>query len=251
MLNARCVLCHNNQLALGRLQGGLNLSNFDAIQRVVLPGQPIKSPLFTFANTGYMPPGERPHLNEKEKDILYFWIYNGASDKQRFEPSWQWLNQQAVVGFCTRCHHSGQAKPALDFSSNENYQHLQPYFAEALPEILAGHHRSHPMVNLTSTLQSVFEQWLRAGAQNQQIPQANWTWINDNIIQKQCRVCHNDQLLELDSYEQVMELVIPGNPLDSPLYGAVESGFMPQDIPLLQSEVDVIYQWIANGAPDN
>ena len=251
VLNARCVLCHNNQVAAGRLEGGLNLTNYNDIMRAVIPGHPIKSAMFTFANTGYMPEGKRPNLSEKEKDILYFWIYNGASHSRLQQESWQWINQHIIVTQCASCHRENSGLLALDNNSNDNYLRLQPFLDNAFKQIVNKQQLQHPAVDLSVNQIELINNWLNTGGENDQIPQANWRWINTNIIQKQCRVCHNDQLVELSTYEDVMKIVVPGNAVDSPLFGVIESGFMPQDIPLLQNEVDVIYEWIMAGAKEN
>ena len=250
LLNQRCVLCHNPQLPLGRSPGGLRLTTHADVMRVVLPGQPTKSALFTFANVGVMPEGDRPHLSEKEKDQLYFWIYHGASNNLQAVNNWQWINQNVVQIYCADCHggESPAARLALDFSSEENYRSLAHVASEKLIAIITGQ-SMHPTLSLPRNRCDIFAGWLHEGAVNTQVPQANWPWINKNIIEKQCRICHTGELVKLSSYAEVLALVQPRDPDNSPLYGVVASEFMPQDIPLTDSEIDAIRDWIMAGAP--
>ncbi len=250
ILDTHCVLCHNDELASGRLEGGYKLTSYDEVLRLVVPGHPIKSALFTFANVDLMPEGDRPKLSSEEKDILYFWIYHGASNNAVFDRDWQWINQNVIRNYCADCHAENKNPGiiALDFSSNENYDALSNYLDDELQRIINNNRASHPAIEIPALLLANVNTWLDEGALNSLQAKPNWQWINENIFQKQCRVCHDGQSTHLDSYENIMKLITPGNAADSPLYGAVASGFMPQNIPLEAKEIEAIFEWIENGA---
>lgn len=250
ILDQHCILCHNPRLKSGRTPEGLDLTSYPGVMRVVIPGHPTKSAAFTLVNIGIMPGGGRPALSEKEKDTLYFWIYHGASNNLDPSSDWQWINQNLLRPHCLSCHGGAQAAAGLplDFSSNENYQRLRPFLASELQNIIADGHAKHPTLNVPEALRKLFNQWRGSGARNRQVPQPNWQWIRENIVEKQCQTCHTGELIKLSDYEDVMTLVVPFDPENSPFYGVVASGFMPQDIPLDRDEIEAIYDWIKSGA---
>lgn len=79
------------------------------------------------------------------------------------------------------------------------------------------------------------------------------------ILNANCVRCHGGIAgLWLTDYEHTMlggingPVVVPGNPDASPLYTYVSAGLMPPDAPPLSDEaVELIRQWIAEGAPKN
>lgn len=58
----------------------------------------------------------------------------------------------------------------------------------------------------------------------------------------------------LESYEDIMNYVVPGNPEESMLYQALTGNgheLMPPDGPLPEETIQLFYDWIAQGAQDN
>src|SRR5262249_10618196 len=100
------------------------------------------------------------------------------------------------------------------------------------------------------------------GSGDQPVAQANFAWLNTNVIQRQCLECHGaanpakskttGKEIRLDSYDAVMMYVVKGNAKTSSLYQLVESGKMPMKHPRLpQSYIDAFGAWIDAGAKPN
>jgi uncharacterized membrane protein len=74
--------------------------------------------------------------------------------------------------------------------------------------------------------------------------------IEQYSLQPKCVQCHST----LATYEGVMSsnIVVPGSPEKSQLYRQVQSGDMPQQSTGLSTgEIQTIYEWIQQGAPNN
>lgn len=76
-----------------------------------------------------------------------------------------------------------------------------------------------------------------------------YDYVNTYIITPKCFNCHNSGLafggLNVTTYQQTMEFVIPGDPENSPLYNRV---FRTKTFTLTQEEKTALYTWILNGA---
>lgn len=80
--------------------------------------------------------------------------------------------------------------------------------------------------------------------------------INANCAYSGCHAGSNPaEGIHLGTYAGVMELVYPNQPGESELYEVIteddEDDMMPPNGPLPQAQIQLIYQWIANGAPEN
>lgn len=79
------------------------------------------------------------------------------------------------------------------------------------------------------------------------------------IFDARCVKCHGGvEGLYLDNYANVMRggehgpVILPNNPASSRLIQYVSSGYMPSGgPPLTQSEIQLLVNWVAMGAPDN
>jgi mono/diheme cytochrome c family protein len=82
------------------------------------------------------------------------------------------------------------------------------------------------------------------------------------IFSQNCVRCHGGRGgLYLDSYAHVMDggvngpVIVPGSPQDSLLVKRIEGIVQPQmplgGTPLSQADIDLIVNWITEGAPDN
>jgi hypothetical protein len=82
------------------------------------------------------------------------------------------------------------------------------------------------------------------------------------LLEKHCWECHSEQSselgLKLDTYEGVMAgsdygtVIEPGDPDGSLLIDMIQSGDMPEDgDPVPADEIEVIRNWIAEGAVNN
>ena len=78
-------------------------------------------------------------------------------------------------------------------------------------------------------------------------PNATFTYIEKNILGISCSRCHG-----FNTYNSVMSIVSAGSPNSSSLYTEVSSGNMPKNSsPMTSSQIKIIYDWIAAGAPNN
>jgi len=85
-------------------------------------------------------------------------------------------------------------------------------------------------------------------------PQPTYAWIEKNIIQAKCVECHQagnaKGSIELDGgYQQLKDLVRPGDPDSSEIIVAIETLGMPKKrAPLPPAHKAALRQWIADGA---
>ncbi len=72
ILVEHCLPCHSGSNA----QGALRLSTHAGASKVIVPGSPEKSALYTSMETGKMPPAGR--LPKDQRDLIRAWIADGA-----------------------------------------------------------------------------------------------------------------------------------------------------------------------------
>lgn len=81
---------------------------------------------------------------------------------------------------------------------------------------------------------------------------ANFSWINENIVQTKCVECHNNSLafsgLNFTTYSGVLQAVTPGQPTSSSFY---ERSFTTTFFTLTEDEQEIIRLWILDGALNN
>ena len=80
--------------------------------------------------------------------------------------------------------------------------------------------------------------------------QPSYQWIKKHVF-KICAYCHPNKFADMLSYKGVSALVVPGIPEQSLLYQKVASGEMPKNKKLRKEKIQVIYDWIKDGARDN
>ena len=81
--------------------------------------------------------------------------------------------------------------------------------------------------------------------------QASYGWIKKNVF-KICMYCHPNSKANMFSYDGIRKLVVPGNPEQSLLYNKVYRGEMPPgSMHLKKADLQVIYDWIKQGAMNN
>lgn len=81
---------------------------------------------------------------------------------------------------------------------------------------------------------------------------ATFSWLSANVFTPICLECHNGAMafsgLQFNTYENVMESVVPGYPEQSILY---KRSFTTQFFKLNEAEILAIRTWIAQGAKNN
>ena len=87
-------------------------------------------------------------------------------------------------------------------------------------------------------------------------PMVTFQQVSQQILQPKCISCHSGSnapnLTSYASFATNTAYIVPGNPSQSPLYQAVQSGAMPQGgPPLTQAELALIYDWIQEGAQND
>jgi len=73
VLIERCLPCHSSVKVMGAVRLTTNVS----VSRVVTPGEPEKSPLYTSVESGAMPP-DGPKLTKDQREAIRDWIKEGA-----------------------------------------------------------------------------------------------------------------------------------------------------------------------------
>jgi len=74
ILQPKCVACHSSSQS----SGGVDLSSYTSVMRVVIANSPNSSSLYRVTSSGSMPPGG-PQLSASELQTIYQWISNGAN----------------------------------------------------------------------------------------------------------------------------------------------------------------------------
>lgn len=205
----------------------------------------------------------------KEKESSFVVSYNQAMlDKV----SYQLINQKVLVPKCISCHgNSGNV-------NLETYSSVYGYL-DKIKEVTIKTHKMpkspYPALNTEELM--LLATWIQAGGPETPLDGSNlppikveplepkFLSIKKNIFLNKCLVCHSvgkeAERVSLNSPDEMinspLELVIPGNPEESGLVLAVlpdARKIMPPKksgmANLKPEEIEIIKQWIANGAKD-
>jgi hypothetical protein len=74
--------------------------------------------------------------------------------------------------------------------------------------------------------------------------------IHAAVIAPKCLACHGPGPKDLSTYAALMKYVVPGDSQGSKLCTLVAIGKMPPGNPLPQESVDLLCEWISDGAPE-
>jgi hypothetical protein len=91
------------------------------------------------------------------------------------------------------------------------------------------------------------------GERNDSGQPSTFAWLDANVFQPKCATCHfhSKDFVDYDTVRGLGGWVVAGIPEDSALYALTADGSMPKRAPKLsQAEIDAIYDWIKNGAPE-
>ncbi|MDD4975891.1 MAG: hypothetical protein PHY93_16155 [Bacteriovorax sp.] len=206
----------------------------------------------------------------KEKGSELFVSYNQAIlDKV----SYQLINQRILIPKCIACHGNSGNVNLESYSSV--YGHIEKIKEVSIATRVMP---KSPYPALNNEELELLATWIQAGAPDkpldgsdqppppkQEALEPKFLSIKKNIFQNKCMVCHSAgkeaERVSLDSAEDLinspLDLVLPGNPDESGLVLAVlptARKIMPPKksgiANLLPSEIEIIKQWIANGAKD-
>ncbi|MBF0297852.1 MAG: hypothetical protein HQK51_03985 [Oligoflexia bacterium] len=194
------------------------------------------------------------------------------ADANDLNLSYKLVDDNIFTPKCVSCH--GTAGGVFLGSYESIVKNLQKIERVAIQE-----KTMPPMAPLSESERNLLSTWIKAGAPEHEglgvinenpIPtppapliEAQFDSIKINIFDSKCIVCHSptgtarDVLLNTkeDLLDSPRDLVIPRNSQESGLYIAVsrtDSGMMPPPDsgipPLTLNEIDIIKQWIDNGA---
>ena len=82
----------------------------------------------------------------------------------------------------------------------------------------------------------------------------NYSWINTNIIQKQCIMCHAAGTQhDFSNYEGIIAKINTEKPNKSHIYGMLKTNSMPPfPMPTVHEDMKTAFlKWIEKGAPKN
>ncbi len=110
-------------------------------------------------------------------------------------------------------------------------------------------HSPHPKFVLSFWATFIFLSLASCSDRTVKVPvSATYSSIQAVTLSQKCLQCHSS----LSTYEGVLAIVVPGNPSSSELYRQINGGGMPQWSPSLSSEeIQAVYQWILEGAPND
>jgi uncharacterized membrane protein len=177
VINARCVSCHNDQLA----SGGVNyLTNVDSLlyYRLVVPGEPPLSSMYTLITTGTMPPPPNS-LTSAETKAIYDWILDGFKDPSAIgvtppppavlEAKFSSINKLILQPMCLGCHNSSNPSGGVSFSTYSSTMNtVQPGNLNASAMYVEVNSGSMPKGGspLTASEKSAIQTWIQNGALN-------------------------------------------------------------------------------------
>jgi len=85
VLRAHCLNCHGG--GKGKPKGDVNLTSIAAMRRspgkILVPGKPEESDVYTSITERDMPDGGRPKPTARELETLRNWIFSGAKERRR------------------------------------------------------------------------------------------------------------------------------------------------------------------------
>lgn len=205
----------------------------------------------------------------KEKGSDFFVSYNSALLEK---VSYQMVNQKIFVPKCISCHGtSGDI-------NLETYSEVTSHLEKIKKATLSSHKMpKSPYPGLSRSELELLATWIYAGAPEKALDGTDippptveplvptFSSIKKNIFESKCLVCHSAgkevERIPLDTADEMinspLEIVIPGNPDESGLILSVlldARKIMPpkkSGLSMLKpSEIEIIKQWIANGAKD-
>jgi mono/diheme cytochrome c family protein len=173
--------------------------------------------------------------------------------------SYTYIQQNILTPSCIQCHDSGST---VDLSTYDgvisNVLPGDPNQSSLLLDLVNGTMPPSPNRPLSSDQITYISNWIAptTGPTDSPLPtgssdpNASFSYLSTFVFQNQCVQCHSDY----NTYSGLMGSgdVIANDPNNSPLYINVVNGTMPPTgNPLSAPEVQIVFDWINNGALNN
>lgn len=272
-----------NQMPEG---GSLSPSEIDYVKQWILNGAletsnvtrapeptPIPNPA-PIPTPNDPPGGEPPVVNPPKQPVPV----------NPFEVSYQMVFEQVFDNNCITCHNATKSKGGVDLS---NYTKAIEKLIPGQPEksllyttlFRDAENPMPPKKSLSAEQIQLIKDWILGGAKEKTEGEINappvaielpvlpkeitFKMINEKILVKRCNACHDgapgNYAPDFTSYKSLMdeEVIVPGNLEKSSFYTDIIPNLkgeidMPEDgEPLSASEVQLIKDWILNGALEN
>lgn len=145
-----------------------DLINYSGIMKLVKPGDPQNSRLYTYAIGSEMPPAPKTPLNLDQVTSIYGWIKQGAMENSEPCDTSLYTFNTAILPIikknCTGCHNTGSANGEIT-----NYSQISSKAATILGRI-SGQNGSimppSPAKPLSDCKITKFSNWITNGKQN-------------------------------------------------------------------------------------
>jgi uncharacterized membrane protein len=179
IIEKKCSSCHNENNPSGQIS---DLLSRDALlyYRLVIPGEPNISDLYTVIKNGSMPPAPSPSLTSAESKIIYDWIQDGFTDTSSgitppnanpitLGPNFTSIKALILNTKCLGCHNANDARGGVNFSTYTSTMNTvqagRPEVSSLYTETVS---QRMPTGNnkLTGAELQAIQQWIINGAQN-------------------------------------------------------------------------------------
>lgn len=180
IIEKKCTSCHNAEIPSGQID---DLISRDSLlyYRLVIPGEPNLSDLYSVIKNGSMPPAPNKPLTSAESQIIHDWILNGFTDSTGgitppdngpitvLGPTFASIKALIINNKCLSCHNATTAQGGVNFST---YASTMNTVQAGRPEVSSLYtttlSQRMPTGNnkLTGAELQAIQQWITNGAQN-------------------------------------------------------------------------------------
>lgn len=180
IIEKKCTSCHNTEIPSGQID---DLISRDSLlyYRLVIPGEPNLSDLYSVIKNGSMPPAPNKPLTSAESQIIHDWILNGFTDSTGgitppdngpitvLGPTFASIKALIINNKCLSCHNATTAQGGVNFST---YASTMNTVQAGRPEVSSLYtttlSQRMPTGNnkLTGAELQAIQQWITNGAQN-------------------------------------------------------------------------------------
>lgn len=180
IIQRKCVSCHNADNPSGQIDDLLTKDSL-LYYRLIIPGEPNLSDLYTVIKNGDMPPAPNKPLTSAESQLIYDWILNGFSDTSSgitppnqapitvLAPTFSSIKALIINNKCLSCHNSTNSSGGVNFST---YASTMNTVQAGRPEVSTIYtstvsQRMPTTANkLTGAELQAIQQWITNGAPN-------------------------------------------------------------------------------------